>query len=158
MACAGFSAAFAADWPTFLGPARDGCSPDTGLLKQWPQEGPALLWKNENIGPGWSSVAVVNGRVYTTGNEGESQMLICLDEASGKEQWRAAQGPKSSHNKYRGARATPSCRRSAKAPHTAEMSESKRFDSFQLRICSPAAGSGTSIAATISSAARSFFM
>ncbi|HNX33329.1 MAG TPA: PQQ-like beta-propeller repeat protein [Kiritimatiellia bacterium] len=97
----------AADWPTFLGAKRDGCSPDTGLLKQWPQEGPKLLWKSESIGPGWSSVAVVGGCVYTTGNAGEDQMLICLDEKSGKEKWRAAQGPKSSHNKYGGARATP---------------------------------------------------
>ncbi len=97
----------AADWPTFLGPERDGRSPDTGLLKQWPTEGPAQLWKVENLGPGWSSVAVADGSVYTTGNEGENQMLICLDEKSGKEKWRAAQGPKSSHNKYGGARATP---------------------------------------------------
>jgi outer membrane protein assembly factor BamB len=97
----------AADWPTFLGPNRDGCSPDSGLLKQWPPEGPKQLWKVETIGPGWSSVAVVNGCVYTTGNEGDNQMLICLDEQSGKEKWRAAQGPKSSHNKYGGARATP---------------------------------------------------
>jgi outer membrane protein assembly factor BamB len=97
----------AADWPTFLGPARDGRSAETGLLKQWPLEGPALLWKVDNIGPGWSSVAVVGGLVYTTGNEGESQMLICLDEKTGKEKWREVQGPKSSHKKYEGARATP---------------------------------------------------
>jgi outer membrane protein assembly factor BamB len=97
----------AADWPTFLGPNRDGRSPDTGLLKQWPQEGPKLLWKVDRIGPGWSSVAVANGCVYTTGNEGENQMLICLDDKTGKETWRAVQGPKSSHKKYEGARATP---------------------------------------------------
>lgn len=97
----------AADWPTFLGPNRDGRSPDTGLLRQWPAGGPALLWKNESIGAGWSSVAVVGGRVYTTGNEGDSQMLICLDDKSGKELWRAAQGPRATHNKYPGARATP---------------------------------------------------
>ncbi len=96
-----------ADWPTFLGANRDGRSPDTGLLKQWPPEGPALLWKNETIGSGWSSVAIVNGLLYTTGNEGENQMLICLDDKTGKEKWRAVQGPKSSHNKYGGARATP---------------------------------------------------
>ena len=101
------STAPAADWTTFLGPNRDGRSPDTGLLKQWSAEGPALLWKVENVGPGWSSVAIANGCVYTTGNEGENQMLICLDDKSGKEKWRAVQGPKSSHNKYGGARATP---------------------------------------------------
>ena len=52
-------------------------------------------------------MAVVNGLVFTTGNEGANQMLICLDEKTGKEKWRAVQGPKSSHNKYEGARATP---------------------------------------------------
>lgn len=97
----------AVDWPTFLGPNRDGCSPDAGLMKQWPAEGPTVLWKSETIGPGWSSVAVVNGLVYTTGNAGGNQMLICLDDTNGKEKWRAVQGPKSSHNKYDGARATP---------------------------------------------------
>jgi len=97
----------AADWPTFLGPKRDGISPDTGLLKTWPEAGPAQLWKNTNIGPGWSSVAVVGDLLYTTGNEGENQMLICIDVKTGKELWRAAQGPKSDHKKYDGARATP---------------------------------------------------
>jgi outer membrane protein assembly factor BamB len=100
-------AALAADWPTFLGPNRDGLSADTGLLKQWPAGGPSQLWKNENVGPGWSSVAVASGAVYTTGNEGGSQMLICLDEKTGKEKWRVAQGPAASHGKYPGARATP---------------------------------------------------
>jgi outer membrane protein assembly factor BamB len=97
----------AADWSTFLGPKRDGISPDTGLLKEWPEAGPALLWKNTNIGPGWSSMAVVGELLYTTGNEGDNQMLICIDVKTGKEVWRAAQGPKSDHQKYGGARATP---------------------------------------------------
>ncbi len=101
------SASLAADWPTFLGPNRDGCSPDTGLLKQWPAQGPEQLWKNDKVGEGWSSVAVVGGLVYTTGNEGGNQMLICLDDKTGKEKWRAAQGPAASHGKYPGARATP---------------------------------------------------
>lgn len=96
----------AADWPGFLGPNRDGNSPATGLLKQWPETGPPLLWKIDNVGPGWSSMAVVDGLIYTTGNEGDAQMLICLD-LSGEEQWRAEQGPKCSHRGYPGARSTP---------------------------------------------------
>ncbi len=96
----------AADWPGFLGPNRDGHSPDAGLLAQWPEAGPPLLWKVDNIGPGWSSMAVVNGCVYTTGNAGGMQMLICLG-LDGKEQWRAEQGPQCSHGGYSGARSTP---------------------------------------------------
>jgi outer membrane protein assembly factor BamB len=78
----------AADWPTFLGPKRDGISPDTGLLKTWPDAGPVQLWKNTNIGQGWSSVAVVGDLLYTTGNEGENQMLMCIDVKTGKEIYR----------------------------------------------------------------------
>lgn len=95
-----------AQWPGWLGPNRDGHSPDTGLLKQWPEGGPKLLWKMETIGSGWSSVAVVHGRIYATGNVGNQQMLICLDMI-GKEVWRVVQGPKCSHGSYPGARSTP---------------------------------------------------
>ncbi len=100
--CAG-----AADWPTFLGASRDGCSQETGLLKRWPDGGPKLLWKNDAVGEGWSSVAVVGKRLYTTGNAGGNVMLICLDVATGREIWRAAQAPAARHGKYSGARATP---------------------------------------------------
>ena len=100
------AAAGDAEWPGWLGPSRDGRSPDRGLLKQWPPEGPRLLWKVDSIGPGWSTVAVTAGRIYTTGNAGDKQMLICLD-LDGKEKWRVEQGPKCNHGKYPGARSTP---------------------------------------------------
>jgi len=96
----------AADWPGFLGPNRDGHSPDKGLLKQWGADGPPLLWKVDNIGPGWSSMAVADGYVYTTGNSGGMQMLICLD-LKGKEKWRVEQGPEAPNRGYPGARSTP---------------------------------------------------
>jgi len=95
-----------ADWPGFLGPNRDGHSPDSGLLRQWPEEGPSLIWKVDSIGPGWSSVAVCDGRVYTTGNADDTQMLTCLD-MNGDVLWRVEQGPKCSHRRYEGARSTP---------------------------------------------------
>ena len=34
-----------ADWPQWQGPNRDGKSADTGLLKQWPENGPPLAWR-----------------------------------------------------------------------------------------------------------------
>lgn len=75
-------------WPGWLGSNRDDHSPDTGLLKQWPAGGPKLLWKADTIGQGWSSVAVVNNRAYTTGYSDGKQMLICLD-MNGKIVWRS---------------------------------------------------------------------
>ena len=35
--------ALPAEWPCFRGPNHDGKSPDKGLLKQWPEDGPPLL-------------------------------------------------------------------------------------------------------------------
>ena len=63
-----------ANWPGWLGPNRDGKSPDTGLLKQWPEGGPPLLWKATGIGRGYSSVTVVDGLVYITGVVGNSEV------------------------------------------------------------------------------------
>ena len=93
-------------WPGWLGPNRDGHSPDTGLLKSWPDGGPKLLWKAETIGSGWSSVAVVDSRVYTTGYSDGKQMLICLD-MNGKIAWRAEHRITDNHPNYKGARSTP---------------------------------------------------
>ncbi len=31
---------FAGDWPQWRGPNRDGISKETGLLKEWPKDGP----------------------------------------------------------------------------------------------------------------------
>jgi outer membrane protein assembly factor BamB len=101
------SVARAADpWPGWLGPNRDGHSADTGLLKEWRAAGPKLLWKVDNIGAGWSSVAVANERVYITGVSEEQQMLFCFD-LTGKPVWKVVQGPKCSHPNYPGARSTP---------------------------------------------------
>jgi outer membrane protein assembly factor BamB len=53
------------------GPDRDGKYPDTGLLKQWPQDGPKMLWAYEDLGKGFSSAVLVDNKIYTTGVEGE---------------------------------------------------------------------------------------
>jgi len=85
------SAVAAADWPSFRGPAHDGKSPDQGLLKEWPQAGPALLWKAGGIGKGFSSPSVSGGVVYITGEKGDKLVLTALD-MSGKTSWTAEAG------------------------------------------------------------------
>jgi hypothetical protein len=50
-----------ADSPQWRGPNRDGVFPATGLLHEWPKEGPRLLWQTTGLGKGLSSVAVVGG-------------------------------------------------------------------------------------------------
>ena len=48
----------AADWPQWLGPHRDGHSPEKGLLKMWPNGGPKLDWTFTDAGSGYSCPAV----------------------------------------------------------------------------------------------------
>ncbi|MCX7825494.1 MAG: PQQ-like beta-propeller repeat protein [Verrucomicrobiae bacterium] len=98
-------AALAADWPQFHGPHRDNVSTETGLLKQWPDGGPKLLWTARGIGEGFSSVAIANGLIYTTGNIGNDTVITVLD-LDGKPRWQAKNGPAFTRN-CPGTRSTP---------------------------------------------------
>jgi len=66
----GALAAEPGEWPWWRGPNRDGKSPDTGLLKQWPEGGPKKLWQADDIGKGFSTVSVSKGLIYVTGDAG----------------------------------------------------------------------------------------
>ena len=57
------------EWFQWRGPNRDGKSPDTGLLKSWPEGGPKQLWKFTGIGQGFSSVSFGGGLIYVTGRK-----------------------------------------------------------------------------------------
>ena len=56
------------DWPQWRGPDRNGISTETGLLKNWPKDGPKLLWQLKEIGSGYSTPAVVDDRLYLLSN------------------------------------------------------------------------------------------
>lgn len=60
------TSSFAADWPQWRGPNRDGVSTEKGWTAHWPDGGPKVLWKAK-IGQGHGSFAVVGSRVYTMG-------------------------------------------------------------------------------------------
>ncbi|BCX50015.1 polyvinyl alcohol dehydrogenase [Haloferula helveola] len=81
-----------AEWPTWQGPARDNISPDTGLLKEWPKEGPKLVWSFDQGGKGYSSPSIAGGKLFFTGSRKGMAEIICLDAATGKELWSAAIG------------------------------------------------------------------
>jgi outer membrane protein assembly factor BamB len=95
------------DWPQWLGPDRNGSSPETGLLTDWPKEGPKVLWKVPG-GDGYSSVAVAAGRAYTLVQRGDDELVIALDAVSGKELWQIRSGPAYLNKFGNGPRSTPS--------------------------------------------------
>ena len=80
------------DWPQWRGPKRDGLSAETGLLKEWPTNGPPLVWKATGLGVGHGGIAVAGGRILTTGDKGESSFLVALNRTDGKVAWTAKAG------------------------------------------------------------------
>jgi len=85
----------AADWPQWQGPDRDGKSADTGLIQEWPQDGPPLAWRIDNLGGGDSAPAIAAGRIYGMSNRGEDEVVWALSEKDGSEVWVTQLGPAS---------------------------------------------------------------
>jgi len=103
--------ASAADWPQWRGPRRNGVSQETGLLKEWPKEGPKLLWQLKDIGEGYATPAVVGGRVFVLSNRGmDNEFVQALSVEDGKPLWTARLGNVGNANQtppYPMARSTP---------------------------------------------------
>jgi outer membrane protein assembly factor BamB len=101
----------AADWPQWRGPDRDGVSQETGLLKEWPEPGPKLVWQVKDLGDGYSAPAVVGDRLYVMGSTGmDNEMVKALSSRDGKQAWSTrigAVGPNTPGNNYPGPRSTP---------------------------------------------------
>src|ERR1041384_4153180 len=96
-----------ASWPQWRGPNRDGVSKETGLLKQWPAQGPALVWNATGAGSGYSSFSIANGRLYTMGLRGDREFVIAFDIATGKEAWATQNGSAFRNDRGSGPRGTP---------------------------------------------------
>ncbi|MBN2133820.1 MAG: PQQ-like beta-propeller repeat protein [Sedimentisphaerales bacterium] len=93
----------ASDWPQWRGPNRDAVCAETGLLKEWPAEGPKLLWEISGLGPGFSTVSIADGALYTMGDREKAQYVYAYDLDTRRELWAARVGP--SHRD--GPRCTP---------------------------------------------------
>lgn len=99
------------DWPQWRGPARNGLSRETGLLKQWPPRGPKLLWQANDIDAGFGAPAVVGDRLYLLSNQGlENEYVQARSVQDGRQIWASRIGkvgnPKQVPN-YPAARSTP---------------------------------------------------
>ena len=106
-----FNTAASADWPQWRGPERNGISRETGLLKQWPKEGPTLVWQQNDIGDGFSGPSVVGSRIYLMSNRGmDNEFVQALSAQDGKVIWTTRVGnvgnPDQNPN-YPKARSTP---------------------------------------------------
>ncbi|HBO42659.1 MAG TPA: hypothetical protein DD670_01725 [Planctomycetaceae bacterium] len=92
-------------WPRFQGSNADNISTDTGLLTQWPEGGPRLIWTVDGIGEGFAGVVMANGMIYTAGNV-DGKMTITALDMDGNMRWQIANGD-AYEKDYPGARGTP---------------------------------------------------
>src|SRR5262245_58188928 len=102
------AAAPAADWPHWLGPRRDGSTPEK--VAAWKEkEPPKVLWR-QPVGNGYSAPVVAGGRVFVHAhvNDKEAEEVVALDAAGGKLAWRDSYArPPYSSVLGTGPRATP---------------------------------------------------
>jgi len=73
------------------GSNRDGIYNELGLLKSWPENGPKLMWSNELLPDGHSSVAFTKKSMFLTGTVDNMDVLIALD-LNGNIKWKLPYG------------------------------------------------------------------
>ncbi len=76
----------APSWTQWGGPTRDFRAPAGRLAAEWPEGGPQTLWRR-SIGEGHSAVLYEDGRLYTMHRQGEDEIVLCLDAATGQTNW-----------------------------------------------------------------------
>src|SRR5665648_720830 len=79
------------EWPCFHGTDRTNKSTETGMIKEWPKNGPELLWRVSGLDEGYSSVSVGGGLIYTAGLSNDQTFVFCFD-LEGKPVWKKPNG------------------------------------------------------------------
>lgn len=101
-------AAFASDWPRFLGPTGNGVSAETNLLSRIPEGGFRVL-SDRPIGTGYAAPSVAAGRVILFNRVAGEEIVEASAVESGASQWKFAY-PSSYQDPYgynNGPRCTP---------------------------------------------------
>lgn len=74
------------EWPTWMGSRFDGISTENDWSPLWPSEGLRKVWTRQ-IGIGFSSVALAEGRLYTLGHRDGEETVYCLNADTGELLW-----------------------------------------------------------------------
>ena len=73
-------------WPNWMGPNFDGISHETGWSSTWPANGLHVVWSRQ-IGVGFSSISIADGRLFTMGHVNGKEIVWCLNANTGEEIW-----------------------------------------------------------------------
>jgi outer membrane protein assembly factor BamB len=74
------------DWPEFRGAGRDNRVYGVKLATDWVSQPPKQLWRHR-VGPAWSSVIIVDGKLFTQEQRDDKEVVVCYDADSGEEVW-----------------------------------------------------------------------
>ncbi|MEC7883805.1 MAG: polyvinylalcohol dehydrogenase, partial [Verrucomicrobiota bacterium] len=88
----------AADWPRWRGVNHDDVSTETGLLQSWPSAGPKRIWLSRDIGIGYSTPSISDGRLFILGTKNGKEQLFAKSVKSGKTLWEAPLNDEFSNN------------------------------------------------------------
>ncbi len=94
-------------WTRFRGQTNTDRSPDTGLLKSWPEKGPKQVWLFEKAGSGYSGFSVLGEQLFTMGTRKGKAVILCLNANTGKEVWSTNVGKALKNDWGDGPRSTP---------------------------------------------------
>lgn len=95
-----------ADWPQFQGPNHNGAIEDVKIYRQWPKDGPKVLW-TKKLDIGFGGPAIRDGKVFLMDRDfGKKDILRVLDLESGKELWTYSYDAEG-RLPFAGSRATP---------------------------------------------------
>lgn len=118
----------AADWPQWRGPTRDGVSTEklagTKVTKSWEAE----------IGIGFASFTVADGRVYTTGHANGKDTVFCLSAETGKPVWKHEYAADLGDKYYEGGTSATPTIESGKAYHLSRWGNLFCFDAATGKI------------------------
>lgn len=97
----------AGDSPQFGGPDRNGKFEEKGLMKAWPEGGPPVAWMAKGLGKGYSTISVVDGKIYLpTMLDGEMGHIFVLS-LDGVIERKIPYGKETLNKQAPGSRSTP---------------------------------------------------
>ena len=100
----------AAEWPQFLGPSRNGFSPEKVVNRAWNRRAPKLLWKISMGDQGYAGPSVAAGSVFILDHQGDEDIVRALDIRTGKPRWEYRYRD-ARNNNYGFSRSTPTAAR-----------------------------------------------
>jgi len=103
--CLCFQGLNAQEVTEFRGNQRDGKFIEKDLLNYWPEQGPSLLWENNNIGNGYGSPAITGEAIYINGEIDSLAYLFAMDK-KGNLLWKSSFGREWVYS-FPGSRSTP---------------------------------------------------